>query len=42
MSVAKFEPGEGTLDAFGFAESPPHPEPSLRAVSDLSPQAGRG
>jgi hypothetical protein len=24
------------------AETPPHPEPSLRLGSDLSPQAGRG
>ena len=32
----------GTLDGLGLAESPPHPETSLRFVSDLSPQAGRG
>ena len=32
----------GTLHKFGLADSPPHPETSLRSVSDLSPQAGRG
>src|SRR6476661_2892761 len=32
----------GTPGRAGLAESPPHPEPPLRAVSDLSPQAGRG
>src|SRR6266852_1704682 len=32
----------GTLHALGLAESPPHPDFSLRAKSDLSPQAGRG
>src|SRR5216683_4906291 len=32
----------GTLGTAGLAESPPHPETSLRAASDLSPQAGRG
>jgi hypothetical protein len=26
----------------GLAESPPHPDFSLRVKSDLSPQAGRG
>jgi hypothetical protein len=25
-----------------LVETPPHPEPSLRSGSDLSPQAGRG
>ena len=25
-----------------FAVTPPHPKPSLRSGSDLSPQAGRG
>ena len=34
--------GEGALDGHRLAESPPHPETSLRFVSDLSPQAGRG
>src|SRR4029077_6113180 len=30
---------EGTLHGFGLAESPPHPDFSLRVKSDLSPQA---
>jgi hypothetical protein len=30
------------LISFALAEAPPHPEPSLRSDSDLSPQAGRG
>jgi len=30
----------GRIDKLGFAEAPPHPEPSLRSDSDLSPQAG--
>src|SRR5260370_9247266 len=34
--------GEGSLHAFGLAESPSHPDFSLRVKSDLSPQAGRG
>jgi hypothetical protein len=32
----------GSLHVFGLAESPPHPDFSLRVKSDLSPQAGRG
>ena len=34
--------GEGAIDRLRLADSPPHPETSLRFVSDLSPQAGRG
>src|SRR5260370_34062711 len=34
--------GEGSLRAFGLAESPSTPDFSLRVKSDLSPQAGRG
>ena len=32
----------GTLNTLGLADSPPHPDFSLRVKSDLSPQAGRG
>src|ERR1700681_4376505 len=32
----------GTVRALELAESPPHPDFSLRVKSDLSPQAGRG
>jgi hypothetical protein len=32
----------GTLHTLGLAESPPHPDFSLRVKSDLSPHAGRG
>ncbi len=41
-SRASCERVRGTLDRLGLADSPPHPETSLRFVSDLSPQAGRG
>jgi putative peptidoglycan lipid II flippase len=34
--------GEGLLPRIQLAESPPHPDFSLRVKSDLSPQAGRG
>jgi hypothetical protein len=33
---------ELTFIGFARVEAPPHPEPSLRSDSDLSPQAGRG
>ena len=32
----------GTVRALELAESPPHPDFSLRVKSDLSPRAGRG
>jgi RND family efflux transporter MFP subunit len=32
----------GRIDRLGLDETSPHPEPSLRSVSDLSPHAGRG
>jgi catechol 2,3-dioxygenase-like lactoylglutathione lyase family enzyme len=32
----------GSLPISGLADSPPHPDFSLRVKSDLSPQAGRG
>ena len=32
----------GTLNKLRLADSPPHPDFSLRVKSDLSPQAGRG
>ena len=32
----------GSIGITGLAESPPHPDFSLRVKSDLSPQAGRG
>src|SRR5439155_765047 len=35
-------PGEGGFPQTPLGESPPHPKPSLRYGSDLSPQAGRG
>src|SRR3954447_22927664 len=39
-SRASCERVRGTLDRLALADSPPHPETLLRAVSDLSPQAG--
>src|SRR6266404_8150932 len=43
LNLARMRVGvRGTLHAFGLAESPPHPNFSLRVKSDLSPQAGRG
>ena len=41
-SRASCERVRGTLDRLRLADRPPHPKTSLRAVSDLSPQAGRG
>src|SRR5436305_4197207 len=41
-SRASCERVRGTLDSLTLADTPPHPDPSLRSVSDLSPQAGRG
>jgi hypothetical protein len=41
-SRASCERVRGTLERLGVADSPPHPDTSLRSVLDLSPQAGRG
>ena len=41
-SRASCERVRGILDRLELADSPPHPDTSLRSVSDLSPQAGRG
>src|SRR5438067_44636 len=41
-SRASCERVRGILGRLALADTPPHPETLLRAVSDLSPQAGRG